>query len=57
MASYTIKEADKIKHKIIYGYFMAVLVLARIPWDRWLHFMLSLFLIESLLGSAFLVIA
>ena len=39
------------------GYFMAVLALARIPWDRWLRFMLPLFLIESLLGSVFLVIA
>ncbi len=39
------------------GYFMAVLALAGIPWSRWLRFMLPLFLIQGILGSAFLVIA
>lgn len=39
------------------GYFMAVLALAKVPWDRWLRFMLPLFLIQALLGSGFLVVA
>lgn len=39
------------------GYFMAVLALAKIPWDRWLRFMLPLFLIQATLGSIFLIVA
>lgn len=39
------------------GYFMAVLAIAKIPWSRWLRFMLPLFILQSILGSIFLVAA
>ncbi len=39
------------------GYFMASLALARVPWEKWAKFMLPLFLIWSLVGAIFLIIA
>lgn len=39
------------------GYFMAVLALAKIPWTRWLRFMLPLFVIQATLSCVLLVFA
>jgi uncharacterized ion transporter superfamily protein YfcC len=39
------------------GVLMAMLTLARIPWERWLRFVLPLFLMLMLLSGLFLVIA
>lgn len=39
------------------GYFMAVLAIARVPWNRWLRFMFPLFVIQMAIGAGFLVFA
>ncbi len=39
------------------GYFMASLALARVPWEKWAKFMFPLFMIWTLVGAIFLIIA
>lgn len=39
------------------GYFMATLAVAKVPWTNWVKFFFPLFIIWSLVGAGFLVIA
>ncbi|HWQ29395.1 MAG TPA: YfcC family protein [Negativicutes bacterium] len=51
--------ADGISNIIVptSGYFMAVLAIAKVPYEKWVKFMLPLFVIWTALGGTFLVIA
>lgn len=51
--------ADGISNIIVptSGYFMAVLAIAKVPYEKWFKFMLPLFVIWTALGAVFLVIA
>lgn len=39
------------------GYFMATLALAKVPWTKWVKFYFPLFIVWSLVGAGFLIVA